>query len=210
MSLFYMVSRSIRNSPLLLWSLFIVNFLGTIYGYIWYGNQIAYTLAELPAWVVFFVPDSPTASLFFTLAVLYLLFERGSTQGAGGALRGFIEAFAVVTSIKYGIWAVAMIIFGAAQGDALLWQDWMLVGSHLGMAVEALLFVGFFTYRWTHLALVAVWSLLNDLLDYHIYVVYPWLPSELTDDLRQIEWFTILLSVLSIATAYVAYRLRKR
>lgn len=48
----------------IIWLLFIVNFLGTIYGYIWYGNQLEFTAANYPHWLLPFVPDSPTASLF--------------------------------------------------------------------------------------------------------------------------------------------------
>ncbi len=50
--------------------LLIVNILGTIYGYIWYGSQ----LAETPKKFLLFVPDSPTASLFLLLylSVFYL------------------------------------------------------------------------------------------------------------------------------------------
>lgn len=46
-----------------LWTLFVVNFLGTIYGFIWYGNQLAVT----PAYLIPFVPDSPTGSGLFRL-----------------------------------------------------------------------------------------------------------------------------------------------
>lgn len=58
-----------------------------------------------------FVPDSPTASLFFTWFLLILLLRRANDKDTGrkpsGGLRSFVEAFAVITSFKYGIWAVA-------------------------------------------------------------------------------------------------------
>ena len=60
-------------------------------------------------------------------------------------IRPLIEALAVVTSLKYGLWAVTMIAAGAAQGDQLQWEHYMLIVSHLGMAVEGLLFVRFMT-----------------------------------------------------------------
>ena len=66
-------------------------------------------------WQVIFVPDSPTASLFFSLALAAPL----PASGAWGSLfQQFIEALAVVTSVKYGIWAVAIIFAGQAQGCA--------------------------------------------------------------------------------------------
>ncbi len=46
-----------------LWLLLFVNLLGTIYGYIWYLPQLRNT----PSQFLIFVPDSPTASLFFAL-----------------------------------------------------------------------------------------------------------------------------------------------
>lgn len=185
----------------ILWLLIVVNGLGTVYGYIWYGNQIEYTLTHMADWLLPFVPDSPTASLFFTLALIGLALY-GREEVKSGWIRGFIEAFAVVTSIKYGIWAVWMIFMGASQGDAIVWQEWMLVGSHLGMAIEAMLFARFFGYRLAALVVVSVWTLLNDLLDYN-QLIYPWLPDVLEDDLGWIEAFTITLSLLSIAAALV-------
>lgn len=185
----------------ILWLLIVINGLGTVYGYIWYGNQIEYTLSNMADWLLPFVPDSPTASLFFTLALVGLALY-GRSQGKSGWFRGVVEAFAVVTSIKYGIWAVWMIFMGASQGDAIVWQEWMLIGSHLGMAIEAILFARFFGYRLGALIAVSVWTLVNDGLDYH-QLIYPWLPDVLEDDLGWIEAFTITLSLLSIAAAYL-------
>jgi uncharacterized membrane protein YpjA len=183
----------------ILWALLIVNGLGTIYGYFWYGNQIVYTIREMSPWLLPFVPDSPTASLFFTLALIYLL-VYGEDRG-GGRLRGIIEALAVVTSVKYGVWAVWMIVMGYMQGDTAQWQEYMLMISHLGMAAEALLYARFFTYRWPALAAAAVWTLVNDALDYGI-GIYPWLPDELHDDLAWIARFTAALSLISLTAAW--------
>ena len=105
----------------LLWLLVWTNGLGTIYGYYWYGNQIVHTIRTMPDLFVLFVPDSPTASLFFTLALLYMLHRRKS--GKPGRIRSFVEAMAVITSFKYGVWAVVMIFAGAYRGDVPNWQD---------------------------------------------------------------------------------------
>lgn len=111
-------SRSFLTSRPMLWLLFVVNALGTVYGYIWYWQQIEYTIDNHPLWQVIFVPDSPTASLFFTLSLLYLLFPVLNRQTSALIwIRPLIEALAVVTSLKYGLWAVTMIAAGAAQGD---------------------------------------------------------------------------------------------
>lgn len=184
----------------IIWLLFIVNVLGTIYGYIWYGNQLEYTAQNYPAWLLPFVPDSPTASLFFTIALLLLLYPPKGLKGT--LVRELIEALAVVTSVKYGIWAVGVIFAGGYQGDTLSWKDWMLVVSHTGMAVEALIYARFFSFR-RMLPVALLWTLANDMVDYSE-GVYPWLPSVLDDDVTQVQYLTILLTLLSTAAAWIA------
>ncbi|MBP1155287.1 MULTISPECIES: DUF1405 domain-containing protein [unclassified Paenibacillus] len=206
----YFFSREFLGSRPMLWMLFWVNFLGTIYGYIWYGNQLKYTVEHMSPLYLPFVPDSPTASLFFTWFLLIMLIGRKDVdRKTSSGFRGFVEAFAVITSFKYGIWAVAMIMAGAYQGDLLVWQDWMLTISHLGMAAEALLYYRFYRFRWMAVLIVACWVLLNDAMDYAV-GVYPWLPKVLEDDLAQIASFTILLSWASIAVALLLWWLRVR
>lgn len=207
MSISFFWSRAFLTNRFLLWLLFWCNLVGTVYGYMWYGEQMEYTIANHAIWQVIFVPDSPTASLFFTLAVLFLLYPPKSL-----ALKGFsllIEALAVVTSVKYGIWAVSIIFAGAAQGDHLVWQDWMLVASHLTMAVEALLFVRFFRFGTIMLIPAAAWTFLNDIVDY-TYGVYPWLPNELLDHLFAVQNFTLGLTLFSVVLSWFVLRLAKR
>ncbi|MNB72289.1 hypothetical protein D3C81_280650 [compost metagenome] len=181
------------------WILLAVNTLGTIYGYIWYGNQLAYTAGNYPAWLLPFVPDSPTASLFFTLALVLFLYPPRFAWGV--AVRALVEALAVVTSVKYGIWAVMIIVAGGYQGGSLDWQDWMLMASHAGMAVEALLYARFFHCR-KMIPLALLYTLLNDTMDYG-FGIYPWLPSTLTDDVPQVRNFTFLLTLLSASAAWL-------
>lgn len=206
LSLSYFWSKSFLLSSWMLWSLFITNLLGTIYGYEWYWNQILYTLKHYPKWLVLYVPDSPTASLFFTLSLLYLLLDqirvRYGMERKDTVFRNLIEALAVITSVKYGIWAVSMIVAGWLQGDTMVWQQWMLIVSHLGMAVEALLFARFFRIVVPLIGIAALWTLSNDYFDYHV-GINPWLPQQLEDDLSIIEKFTIGLSFLSILSAYL-------
>lgn len=182
-----------------LWLLFTVNLLGTIYGYIWYGSQLEFTAANYPLWLLPLVPDSPTASLFFTIALLLLLYPPKSITGT--TFRGLIEALAVITSIKYGIWAVSMIVAGGYQGDYISWKDWMLMISHTGMAVEVLLYARFFYYR-KMLPLALFWTFFNDTVDYS-YGVYPWLPSVLEDDVVKVQMFTYGLTIFSAIVAWL-------
>jgi uncharacterized membrane protein YpjA len=205
-------SKAFLSGRFMLWSLFWVNLLGTIYGYQWYWKQMTYTAERVSPAYLPFVPDSPTASLFFTGAIAYLLADsyrsrkRDSKQRSGW-FRGIVEAFAVITSFKYGIWAVSMIWAGAYQGDLINWQDWMLTLSHLGMAAEALLYLRLYTYRSAAVIVVAAWTLINDYMDYGV-GVFPWLPETLLDDLSIVAAFTVELSFVSIIIAMVMIKIR--
>ncbi|MDN4594248.1 DUF1405 domain-containing protein [Polycladomyces subterraneus] len=173
-----------------LWSMLVINALGSVYGFYWYHLQLQMT----EGWQKLFVPDSPTASTLFTLVLLLYIIGRRSP---------LLEALAAVTLFKYGIWAVAMILLSgwvapAPFFQALHWTDWMLMTSHLGMAAEAVLYSRFFTYRLLHLILAGVWVLLNDALDYGL-DIHPWLPPWLQDWVHPIAVFTVGLSVVSLA-----------
>ncbi len=76
--------------------LLICNILGTLYGFIWYGDQ----LAKTPWYFLPFIPDSPIASLFFCVLLLFVSFFNKHIP--------FVEALAFVTLLKYGLWAVIM------------------------------------------------------------------------------------------------------
>lgn len=230
MQLSYFWSKPFLLNKWMLWALLWVNGLGTIYGYEWYRNQLVNTYHSEPAWLLPFVPDSPTASLFFTLAIAYLLRDdyvsrkhattgqaqyaarysaRRSAQRSARRparfIRGIVEAFAVITSIKYGIWAVAMIALGTAKGDPFQWQHGMLTLSHLGMVAEAVLFARFFTFRGIHIVIVAAWTLCNDVIDY-TFNIYPYLSFPgVRELLPKIKAFTMMLSALSIAFATVVF-----
>lgn len=207
MKLSYLWSRKLLSTPLVLWLFFIANLLGTIYGYIWYEGQLEYTWLNHPKWQIIFVPDSPTASLFFTLSLLFLMFPR--KLGRFFTLRTLIEGLAVVTSVKYGVWAVSMIFAGAYQGGELVWQDWMLVASHLAMAVEVLLYVRLYKFGTTMLICAGAWTLLNDAVDYS-FGVYPWLPEKLWDDVNEVMIFTVALTLISIVIGWIGLKMRDR
>lgn len=138
----------------------ICNLAGTIYGYIWYGDQLT---ATQPYFLIF-VPDSPTASLFLTLSIVLLIFNRQSS---------ILEALAFVTLVKYGTWAVIMnIILFIVQQDVTL-NGLMLLFSHGIMALEAFYFYPRFKITNLGLAVAAIWVLLNDYIDY-IHLQFPY------------------------------------
>jgi uncharacterized membrane protein YpjA len=172
-----------------LWIVLLINVVGTIYGYIWYERQMAMT----PKFLWPFVPDSPTASLFFCFVLAAFLLHKKWP---------IVEAFAAVTLFKYGIWASIMIIWAGVLGSDLNWQHYMLLFSHLGMAIQGVLYSSYLSFRWTHLAVVSVWALTNDVLDYTLNI-FPWLDRRLYDYLDIVYSVTVSLSLLSLTIFYI-------
>ncbi|MDQ1001733.1 putative membrane protein YpjA [Neobacillus niacini] len=170
-----------------LWLLLVVNIAGTIYGYIWYGWQ----LKETPPIFLIFVPDSPTASLFFVVVLVAFLLKKNWP---------LIEALAIVTLFKYGIWAVVMnLLVFTAQGE-LDWIGVMLIFSHFAMAVQALLYAPFYRFRWWHLMVTAIWTLHNDVIDYVFFMLPRY--HMLNEFTPQIGYFTFWLSIFSVVIGY--------
>ncbi len=172
----------------ILWLLLIINILGTVYGYIWYGSQ----LAETPTKFLIFVPDSPTASMFFCFVLILFLWKKNIP---------IIEALAVITLFKYGIWAVVMNLLVWYVAGSIDWQSGMLIFSHGSMAVQGLLYAPYYRIRPIHLALAAIWTLHNDVIDY----VFGMMPRYymLNEYIPQIGYFTFWLSIASITVTYV-------
>ena len=167
--------------------LFIINLLGTIYGYIWYQSQ----LMQTPTIFLPFVPDSPTASLFFTIFLLFFIFGKNVP---------YIEALAITSLFKYGIWAVVMNIFTMIVDGSIGWQGWMLIASHAGMAIQGILYAPYYKIQLRHLTVAAIVILHNDIIDY----VFGMMPiySSLTSYMKEIGYFTFWLSVITIIITY--------
>ncbi len=170
-----------------LWLLLIINVLGTIYGYDWYGGQ----MAETPAIFLPFVPDSPTASFFFVFVLIAFLLGKNWP---------LVEALAIVTLFKYGLWAVVMNLLVLVETGELGLSGWMLVFSHAGMAIQGLLYAPFYRFKVWHLIVTGIWTLHNDVIDY----VFFMMPSYrvLDEYIPQIGYFTFWLSVCSLLLAY--------
>lgn len=174
--------------------LFIVNLLGTIYGYYWYRFQLADTE---PIFLIF-VPDSPTASLFFTIVIFGYLINRQWP---------LIEALAIITLFKYGVWAVVMNFLTFGVTGEMSAVAWMLILSHAAMAVQGLLYAPFYRMKVWHIVLAAVWTFHNDVIDY-VYMQYP-VYSRLSEMIDHIGYFTFWLSVCSVLIAWYAGIYRK-
>lgn len=170
-----------------------INILGTVYGYDWYMWQLEIT--EPKFWI--FVPDSPTASLFFALAIIGWLVGRNFK---------LIEALALITLVKYGLWAVVMNLLTLAETGSIGFVGWMLVVSHFAMAVQAVLYIPFYKFGFGHIVLAAIWTLHNDVIDY----VFGQMPiySNLMQYSAQIGYFTFWLSIACITLAYLVWKRR--
>ncbi|KAA9026112.1 DUF1405 domain-containing protein [Niallia endozanthoxylica] len=178
-----------------LWLLLVVNILGTVYGYYWYGWQ----LADTPAKFLLFVPDSPTASLFFVFVLIAFLMGKNWP---------LFEALAVVTLLKYGIWAVVMNFLVYFAGGELNFTAWMLILSHAGMAVQGLLYAPYYRIKTWHLIVTGIWTLHNDVIDYVFFMLPRY--SMLDQYIPQIGYFTFWLSIFCLMAAYYAGVKRNR
>lgn len=179
--------RQILINKQFLMLIFIVNLLGTIYGYIWYGSQLKIT----PLIFIPFVPDSPTASLFFTIFLLFFIFGRNVP---------YIEALAVTSLFKYGIWAVVMNLLTLYVEGELVWQGYMLIASHAAMAIQGILYIPYYKIKLKHLTIAGIVLLHNEIIDY----VFGMMPiySLLDDYMNEIGYFTFWLSVFTLLITY--------
>ncbi|MDM5187816.1 DUF1405 domain-containing protein [Bacillus sp. DX4.1] len=178
---------SILRERMFLWLLLIINIFGTIYGYIWYQYQ----LIETPLIFIPFVPDSPTASLFFVFVLIAFLQKKNW---------GLMEALAIVTLFKYGVWAVVMnVLLIIVQGD-IGWAGYMLIASHGAMAIQGLLYAPFYRIKCWHFVVAAVWTVHNDIIDY----VFRQMPryGVLDAYYQPIGYFTFWLSILALGITY--------
>lgn len=167
--------------------LLIINLVGTIYGYVWYIPQLRNT----PEQFLIFVPDSPTASLFFCFVLVAFLLRRNWP---------LLEVLALITLFKYGVWAVVMNLLTLWVSGELPWEGYMLMASHGAMAVQGILYSSFYRVKLWHLAVGALWTLHNDMIDY-VYMQFP-VYSKLFLYIQNIGYFTFWLSIASIALAY--------
>ncbi|ABZ84557.1 conserved hypothetical protein, putative membrane protein [Heliomicrobium modesticaldum Ice1] len=188
--------RKWQDHPLVSWlfsstamtALVIVNLVGTLYGFWWYRMQLTET--PLRYWPL--VPDSPLASGDFTLLLTLLLL---------GIRWPWLECLAPVVLVKYGLWAV-IINVDAALTAGPAFENWLLGLSHLGMALQALLFWPRLRYSRRVWAAVTAWVFFNDFADYR-WDIYPYLFDPGQYDLALTS--AVLLSVLSLGLgAYFA------
>ncbi|AIE60531.1 DUF1405 domain-containing protein [Bacillus methanolicus] len=170
-----------------LWGLLLINIAGTIYGYYWYKWQ----LVDTPAVFVPFVPDSPTASLFFVFVLIAFLLNKNWP---------LFEALAMVTLFKYGIWAVVMNLLVYIVKGELDFVAYMLIFSHLGMAIQGVLYAPFYRIKMRHLVITGIWVLHNEIIDYVFFQMPRYPVLQLYS--QEIGYFTFWLSIASLFLAY--------
>ena len=162
------------------------NAVGTVWGLLWYQDQ----LSQTPWYLWPLTPDCPLTSLCF---LLFLWWVREGKPWRPG-WKAAISWIAVLGSMKYGVWTVVVIgeyiLLPGSQPDA---QDWLLVVSHAGLLAEGLLY-------WRQLpkfpmmyGAAMVWFLANDYADWML-GSYPRLPSPSEFDFAM--WTSIGLSVV--------------
>ena len=93
-----------------------------------------------------------------------------------------------------------MNIWTLLVSDNFHWTGYMLMASHLAMAIQGLLYAPFYRIKVWHLAVAAVFTLHNEIIDY-VFGQMPWYGS-LSVYMNEIAYFTFWLSVLSIFVCY--------
>lgn len=147
--------------------LLLVNFGGAVYGFWWYRDQLAMT--SLPYLV--FVPDSPLAVLLFAVFLTFLLWGREIP---------WLKNLALSYALKYGLWTSLLLLQAWRVTGIFDFESFHLTLTHLGMALEALLFAWILGVDRFWLFVSGAFLLLNDAVDYGL-GHYPRLPSaELT------------------------------
>ncbi|GKV67962.1 membrane protein [Sporosarcina sp. NCCP-2716] len=173
----------ILNNRWFLWILLFVNIIGTVYGYDWYMWQLEMT--EPKFWI--FVPDSPTASLFFCFVLIGWLLRTHFR---------LFEALALLTLVKYGVWAVVMNLWTLQETGSIGAAGWMLVFSHGAMALQGVLYWRRYRFGWLSIALATIWTLHNDVIDY----LFGQMPiyGDLMKYMEYVGYFTFWLSIICI------------
>ena len=162
------------------------NAVGTVWGLVWYREQ----LAQTPWYFWPLTPDCPLTSLFF---LLFLWWVRSGERWQSG-IKAAIAWIAVLGSLKYGVWTVLVlgqyILSPGSQPDG---QDWMLVASHLGLLAEGWVFRRQLPRLPSMYGTAMIWFLANDYADWFL-GVHPRLP--LPGEFSFAMWSSLALTLI--------------
>ncbi|HHY39028.1 MAG TPA: DUF1405 domain-containing protein [Clostridia bacterium] len=163
-------------------ALLVIDVAGALYGFKWYEGQ----LSRLPVYTWPVVADSPLSTLLFGIYLLALALGRRPLG---------LEALASFSMLKYGCWTVIVLVQHMWSHGVVEFESCHLTLSHLGMALESLLFQLKYrpSPRWV-LAVLA-WSLFNDWADYGR-GLHPTLP-----DPDAVGWVATLTPAITLMAA---------
>lgn len=188
--------------------LFWVNFLGALYGFWWYRDQLIATPARL--WLV--VPDSPAATLLFAAFLGALLAGAvpeagtagprpapGAVPGTRAPVRlvgwvGLLGALAFLTNMKYGMWTAIVLPQHGFWSGRWSFDHVHLTLSHLGMWLQGFLFLR--RFRPGPAAALAAWAwvFFQDYVDYWPWHTHSTLPAEELHG--SVAWIALSLSAV--------------
>jgi uncharacterized membrane protein YpjA len=168
------------TKPVYLKLLLIINLPGSLAGFLWYK----YHLSVTPWYYWPFVPDSPLSSALFTLVLFLLLINRAHP---------LIQLVAYTAVVKYGLWAIFVLSGQWLTGGDMRAIEVALWLSHLGMAVEGMIFWRRLVYRQVYGVITWAWMYFNDLMDYYV-GLHPYLQNY--DHWLIVMIFTLMLSTL--------------
>lgn len=171
--------RSFTHDRRWLWLFVAINVAGAAYGFYWYKSQLASTPPV--AWII--VADSPLSCLYLAVAQL-------------GWLRGrrypLFEGLGYLGMMVYGFWTTFVLGLWGVTGGGMLFSDYMLILSHVGMFLEGLVcLLGRGTEYWAA-GVAAAWLFMDHYFDY-FHGFYPDFPNT--------EYLAFVRNVTFAATA---------
>lgn len=137
----------------------LINLAGTAFGFWYYRYQ--FSIEPLAAWPL--VPDSPTATLFIALSLLFF---------RAGRPNEYLNALAFFGCIKLGAWTPFVLLAFAADFSYLHVAMYnFLFWSHLAMVVQAFVLHRYADFPVRAVFVAVVWYGLNDVVDYFVPIV---------------------------------------
>lgn len=149
------------------WVLLVINFVGSLYGFYWYGGQLMAT----PRWQWLIVPDSPGSTFLLTIWLGFLL--AGVDWRKPGMQ--WLAAIAFVSNMKYGLWTATVL---PEAGFKFGWDfDFIHLSlSHASMWLQAMIFARYYKPALAPAVGALLWMWFQDLVDYKVLMTHPYLP----------------------------------
>lgn len=171
-------------------ALFLINLIGTLFGFYYYLPQFSETAPIL--WLL--VADSPIAT--FLIAVSFLMYRYDKQNN-------LIDFLAFIGNVKYGLWTVFVLIFYFDTfwtGNSTPMYLFLLI-SHLGMFLQALLVYDYSKFSIKAIIAGGAWFIINDIFDYtldtHTYVF-----AEHSHPMSMIMFAAVSLTLTGIILGY--------